>query len=238
MPITTSFRYCALANPDTTPPTVANDSRTYTGYAPIIPTSGLAGTSIAVRFIARDNIGISSTRVRLVNPQNVAVATADGQFQVGSANDGGFIAYIATASSGPQGGDIYQIQAQATDGAGNLSTWVSIGTFTVTIPAGPSVSNLGTITTPTSIGINYTDQIVLNGFILGNIPGYAPGYTWSVRVSTGGGVVKTVTPESSNQVYITGLTPGTEYSVVLVATDSSGQSKSSAALVISTSATA
>jgi hypothetical protein len=238
MPITTSFRYCALANPDTTAPTVANDSRTYTGYAPIIPTSGLAGTSIAVRFIARDNIGIASTSVRLVNPQGVVVNTAAGQFQVGSGNDGGYIAYVATAANGPLGGDTYQIQAQASDGAGNLSAWTTIGTFTVTVPAGPSVSNLGTLTTPTTIGISYTDKIILNGFILGNIPGYSSGYIWSVRVSTSGAVVKTVTPESSNQVYISDLTPGTEYTIVLVATDTAGQSKSSAPLIASTLATA
>jgi len=238
MPITTSFRYCLLANPDTTAPTIANDSRTYTGYAPIIPTSGLAGTSIAVRFIARDNIGIATTSARLVNPQGVVVNTAAGQFQVGGGSDGGYIAYLATASSGPLGGDIYQIQAQAVDGAGNFSAWTSIGTFTVTVPAGPSVSNLGTLTTPTTIGISYTDKIILNGFILGNIPGYSSGYTWSVRVSTDAGVVKTVTPESSNQVYISDLTPGTQYSIVLVATDSAGQSKSSAALTASTLATA
>ena len=156
----------------------------------------------------------------------------------GGGSDGGYIAYLATASSGPLGGDIYQIQAQAVDGAGNFSAWTSIGTFTVTVPAGPSVSNLGTLTTPTTIGISYTDKIILNGFILGNIPGYSSGYTWSVRVSTDAGVVKTVTPESSNQVYISDLTPGTQYSIVLVATDSAGQSKSSAALTASTLATA
>ena len=119
---------------DTTAPTIVDGSATYTGYAKIIPTSGPAGTSIAVRFVARDNIGIASTQVRLVNPQNVVVSTVNGTFQVGSTADGGYIANISTASSGPNNGDVYQIQAAATDGAGNMSSWFNVGTFTITSP--------------------------------------------------------------------------------------------------------
>ena len=132
-PLTTSFRYCS-APLDTSAPVIVDASAAYTGYAKIIPTSGPAGTSIAVRFVARDNIGIASTQVRLVNPQNVAVSTVSGTFQVGSTSDGGYIANISTASSGPNNGDVYQIQAAATDGAGNMSTWFNVGTFTITSP--------------------------------------------------------------------------------------------------------
>jgi hypothetical protein len=129
--ITTHFRYCSAPS-DSSAPTIVNSSSTYTGYAPIIPTSGPAGSNVAVRFVARDNIGIVSTQARLVNPQNVAVSTVNGTFQVGSANDGGYIANLATAVSGPNIGDVYQIQAMARDAAGNASSWLTIGTFTIT----------------------------------------------------------------------------------------------------------
>lgn len=129
--ITTHFRYCSAPS-DSSAPTIVNSSSTYTGYAPIIPTSGPAGSTVAVRFIARDNVGIVSTQARLVNPQNVAVSTVDGTFQVGSVTDGGFIANLTTASSGPRAGDVYQIQAMARDAAGNASSWFTLGTFTIT----------------------------------------------------------------------------------------------------------
>lgn len=129
--ITTHFRYCS-APTDSSAPVIVNSSASYTGYAPIIPTSGPAGSTVAVRFVARDNIGIVSTQARLVNPQNVAVSTVDGTFQVGSVTDGGFIANLTTASSGPVAGDVYQIQAMARDAAGNASSWFTLGTFTIT----------------------------------------------------------------------------------------------------------
>ena len=143
--ITTAFRYCS-APLDTTAPTIVDASATYTGYAKIIPTSGAAGTSIAVRFVARDNIGIASTQVRLVNPQNVVVSTVNGTFQVGSTSDGGYIANISTASSGPMSGDVYQIQVQASDAAGNTSAWFSLGTFLVSSSTNLPIPNAPTFT--------------------------------------------------------------------------------------------
>lgn len=459
--ITTHFRYCS-APTDSSAPTIVNSSSSYTGYAPIIPTSGPAGSTVAVRFVARDNIGIVSTQARLVNPQNVAVSTVDGTFQVGSVTDGGFIANLATASSGPVVGDVYQIQAMARDAAGNASSWFTLGTFTITpsnvdctlsansrnslctnitgldvrvarndsallrlefcaispstdiwftgastwygrqvpragggytiesislptssvkncasggyfgfselaspaagstytikidlvnngiqfsktvnvsttadssgpiitnlavtptsissgqaiavtmkatdaagvrgcgatvynvngvdvvtnnvstlnpstgiytvdivmnsgnnpgsytvrgfcndnnlnrtttsgtVPftiTGASVSNLAALPTPVTIGINYVDQIVLNGFNFGNL-GVAPGnFTWTVRTQNSAGTIVSTLPVGSNQTYILGLSGSTTYNVYLVATDSAGQSKVSSPLTVTT----
>jgi secreted trypsin-like serine protease len=128
--ITTHFRYCS-APTDTTPPAISSGTLARTGYAPIIPTSGAAGASISVRFIATDNIGIANTSVRLINPENVVVATSSGSFIGGGVSDGVYSATIATASSGPRGGNVYQIQVQASDGSGNSSSWFNLGTYTI-----------------------------------------------------------------------------------------------------------
>ena len=233
--ITTAFRYCKPNALDTIAPIVTNNSLSTTGYAPIIPTTGAPATSIQVRFGASDNIGIASTNVRLVNPGNVAVVTVPGTFLVGSVASGTYQAYLATASSGPTNGDVYQIQAQATDAAGNSSSWVTIGTFTVQVPQNPMVASLGTLITPTTIGINYSNQIVLNGFNLGTISGYSTSFTWTVVTKNSSGtVVASQSSNSGNQVYITNLSPGTTYSVYLVATDSTGATKTSSPLVTST----
>jgi hypothetical protein len=459
--ITTHFRYCSAPS-DSSAPTIVNSSSTYTGYAPIIPISGPAGSTVAVRFIARDNIGIVSTQARLVNPQNVAVSTVDGTFQVGSVTDGGFIANLTTASSGPSVGDVYQIQAMARDATGNASSWFTLGTFTITassvdctisansrnslctnitgldvrvvrndaallrvefcaispstdiwftgsspwygrqVPragggytiesislptgsvkncasggffgfselaspaagstytikidlvnngvqfsksfnvsttadssgpvitnlavtptsissgqaisvtmkatdaagvigcgatvynvngidvvtnsvstlnsstgfytvdivmnsgnnpgsytvrgfcndnnlnktttgeivsftiAGASVSAISSMPTPITIGINYLDQIVLNGFNFGTISAAPSNYTWTVRTQTASGAVVSNIPTGSNQTYITGLSGSTTYYVYLVATDSAGQTRVSSALVVTT----
>jgi hypothetical protein len=457
--ITTHFRYCS-APTDVSAPVIYEAPNT--GYAKIIPTSGPAGTSIAVRFGARDNLGITSTTVRLVNPQNVVVNTATGSFIGGGASDGIYLANVSTASSGPGIGDVYQIQAQARDAAGNASTWYTVGGFIITSsnvdcrldsnslnsictnitgidirvttnnssllkvefcaispseyvwfkagstfynlrfpitgggysvrsvslpttyvrncasggswgsaelasPAagatytiqidyvnngvqlskstsvstasdstgpvinnlsvspssistgqsinvtmqatdpsgirgcgatvyningidvvtnnvselnpstgvytvniilnssnnpgtytvrgfcndnnlnrtttsgtvsftigGASVSNLGSLPTPITIGINYVDQIVLNGFNFGSL-GVSPGnFTWTVRTQNSSGTIVSTLPVGSNQTYITGLSGSTTYNVYLVATDSAGQSKISAPLTITT----
>jgi Trypsin len=339
--ITTTFRYCS-APLDATAPTISNATLVRSGYAPITPTSGVAGSNIAVRFIASDNIGILNTIIRLVNPSNVVVATATGSFIAGSTTDGIYSATIATAANGPLGGDVYTVQSQATDAAGNSSGWINLGTFTIqssvdsTAPTisstsvspssissganivatfnasdavgvtgcsvtvynsnnvdvvtsttctrssgtnqngtwqstinmnnsnnpgtytvkgflrdaagnqtaltnigtftinGPSVNNLGTLPTPTTIGINYLDQIVLNGFNFGNL-GVAPGgYTWTVRTTLSDGTIVSTLPTGSNQTYITGLQGNTTYKVYLVATDTSGATKVSSALTVTT----
>ena len=128
--ITTHFRYCS-APTDTTQPVISSGTLARTGYAPIIPTSGAAGASISVRFIATDNIGIANTSIRLINPENVVVATSSGSFIGGGVSDGVYSATIATASSGPLGGNVYQIQVQASDGSGNSSSWFNLGTYTI-----------------------------------------------------------------------------------------------------------
>lgn len=131
--ITTVFRYCS-APTDTSAPVIVDAGATYTGYAKIIPTSGIPGTSIAVRFVARDNVGIAFTQARLINPENVVVGVVNGTFQTGSVSDGSYIAYLSTAVSGPQPGNVYQIQTMAQDAAGNASAWFNLGTFTITSP--------------------------------------------------------------------------------------------------------
>ena len=425
--ITTAFRYCKPTATDTTAPTISNNSMVNTGYAPIIPVTGAPGTRIQVRFGAADSSGVASTSIRLINPGNVVVATSSGAFLVGSVTSGTYQAYIATATSGPLNGDVYQIQAQASDASGNTSAWLTIGTFTaqvgalkpvfggvtstatgftfqisnydsaytwagsatsggsttinssglvtvsslssgtsstvtitttrtgygtastavtgtaanaalptlsapsvasvtsnyvvVTQPSKPSgwdsnwqliaqvysndqstlvgaaspgsyytpglglsvtanntggiapdtnyqvrfavydgslsrysygpftqfrttavaasITSLGTIPAPITIGINYTNQIVLNAPLLGNIPGYSATFNWAIKtINSSGAVVSNLPANTGNQIYITGLNAGTSYNVYITATDSAGGSKSSVALVTSTQAAA
>ena len=132
--ITTAFRYCKPNAIDVVAPTITNNSLALTGVAAILPTTGTPGTSIQVRFGASDVVGIASTSVRLVNPGNVAVSTVSGAFLAGSTTSGVYQGTISTAVSGPVNGDVYQVQAQALDAAGNSSGWVTIGTFTIQSP--------------------------------------------------------------------------------------------------------
>jgi len=233
--ITTAFRYCKPNATDTTAPTISNNSLVNTGYAPIIPITGAPGTSIQVRFGAADTAGVASASVRLVNPANVVVATSSGAFLVGSVTSGIYQAYIGTAVSGPLNGDIYQIQAQASDASGNASAWLTIGTFTVQVAQAPLVASLGSLIIPTTIGINYNNQIVLNGFNLGTIAGYSASFSWTVVAKNSFGTVVASQPvNSSNQIYITNLNSGSVYSVYLVATDSTGGTKLSSPLEVLT----
>ena len=171
--ITTQFRYCS-APTDTTAPIIGSGTLAYTGYAPIIPISGAAGASISVRFIATDNIGIANTSVRLINPGNVVVASASGSFIAGGTRDGVYSATIATASSGPLSGDVYQIQVQARDASGNSSAWFNLGSYTI--------SSTGTGLTPT-FGAR-TPDYHSPGFKY-QIANYDPSYTWIVTSTVG-----------------------------------------------------
>ncbi|MTA53008.1 MAG: trypsin-like serine protease, partial [Actinobacteria bacterium] len=345
----TAFRYCAALEKDSIAPVITNTTIAMTGYASIIPSTALAGTNIQVRFQASDAMGIASGSVRLVNSSGVTVATSAVNFIGGDTRSGVYQAIIATAASGPVGGDVYQVQAQALDASGNASAWFTIGTFTVQSPSdsaapvvvagsgsvtpsnisvgqnvtatfrltddigitacgatvynvnnidsttnttcaklsgtatdgiwqvslnlnssnnpgaytikafgtdasgktstrvqvgsftivGPSVSNLTTMPTLQTIGINYVDQIVLNGINFGSISPNSPGsYAWTVRVTNSAGTIITTVPTGSNQTYITGLTGSTTYKVYLVATDSSGATKLSNALTVTTLAPA
>jgi hypothetical protein len=208
--ITTAFRYCKPNATDTTAPTISNNSLVNTGYAPIIPTTGAPGTSVQVRFGAADSAGIASARVRLVNPGNVAVATSSGEFLAGSVTSGIYQAYIATASSGPLNGDVYQIQAQASDASGNASAWLTIGTFTVQVGALKPVFGGATSTS--------------SGFTF-QINNYDSAYTWSGSATSGG----SVTINSSGLVTVTSLASGTS-STVTITTSRTGYGTASTAV--------
>ena len=197
--ITTAFRYCKPNATDTTAPTITNNSLVNTGYAPIIPVTGAPGTSIQVRFGAADASGVASTSIRLVNPGNVVVATSPGAFLVGSVTSGTYQAYIATASSGPLNGDVYQIQAQASDASGNSSAWLTIGTFTAQVGAlKPVFGNA----TSTSSGFTF------------QISNYDSAYTWTGSATSGGAV----SISSSGLVTVSSLTSGSSSTATITTT--------------------
>ena len=215
--ITTAFRYCKPNALDTIAPTITNNSLSTTGYAPIIPTAGVPGTSIQVRFGASDAAGVASTKVRLVNPGNVAVSTVPGTFLVGSTTSGIYQGYLATASSGPTNGDVYQIQAQASDAAGNASNWVTIGTFTVQVTTlVPSFSST------TSNASGFTVQII----------NYDGSYTWTSTAT--GGATASISP--SGLVTVSSLSSGVT-STLTVTTSRSGYGSGSTSIA-GTSSTA
>jgi hypothetical protein len=197
--ITTAFRYCRPNATDTTAPTISNNSLVNTGYAPIIPITAAPGTSIQVRFGAADAAGVASASVRLVNPGNVVVATSSAAFLVGSVTSGTYQAYIATATSGPLNGDVYQIQAQASDAAGNSSAWLTIGTFTIQVGALKPI--FGGVTS-TSTGFT---------FQIGN---YDSAYTWVGSATPAG----SVTINSSGLVTVASLPSGTSSTVTITTT--------------------
>jgi len=100
----------------------------------------------------------------------------------------------------------------------------------------PTISNLSFMPIIQTTGVNYIDQIVLNSIDFTPISPYSPSFfAWTVRVTNSAGTIITTVPTGSNQTYITGLTGGTTYRVYLVATDSSGASKLSSALTVTTS---
>jgi Trypsin len=193
-----------LASADTTPPSITNNSLALTGYAPIIPTTGAPATSIQVRFGASDNIGIASTSVRLVNPGNVAVSTVSGTFLAGSTTSGAYQAVLATASSGPSNGDVYQIQAQASDAAGNSSGWVTIGTFTVQV-ASPKAS-IQVVVSPmdvsgvTNIGYCFNNASVISGTVTTSATISGPGYSGTQGIGTGAFLAYSGMPSCPNMV--------------------------------------
>lgn len=197
--ITTAFRYCKPNATDATAPTITNNSLVNTGYAPIIPVTGAPGTSIQVRFGAADTSGVASTSIRLVNPGNVVVATSPGAFLVGSVTSGTYQAYIATASSGPLNGDVYQIQAQASDASGNSSAWLTIGTFTAQVGALKPVFGSATSTS--------------SGFTF-QISNYDSAYTWTGSATSGGAV----SISSSGLVTVSSLTSGSSSTATITTT--------------------
>jgi hypothetical protein len=168
------------------------------------------------------------------NSNNIDVVTNSTCTRVsGNATDGVWQVSINMNSGNNPGS--YSVRASATDTSGNSSPLTSVGSFSI---LGPLVSNLGTLPIPRTIGINYVDQIVLNGFDLGNFIASPGNYTWAVRVENSAGSIVTSQAVGSNQTYITGLSSSTTYKVYLVATDYSGGTKLSTALTITTLAPA
>ena len=100
----------------------------------------------------------------------------------------------------------------------------------------PTISNLSFMPVIQTNGVSYIDQIVLNAIDFKPISPYSPSFfAWTIRVTNSAGTIITTVPTGSNQTYITGLIGGTTYKVYLVATDSSGISKLSSALTVTTS---
>jgi V8-like Glu-specific endopeptidase len=207
-------------------PTISTGSTIYSSSTGIV-----TGT-----FELVDISGVASCRVTIFNSNNVDVASTTSCSRVsGTSTNGTWQVQIDMQNSAFNPG-AYTMKVSATDTFGNTRAAQNIGAgFT---KPGPSVSNLGSLPIPRTIGINYLDQIVLNSFDFSNI-GAAPGsFTWTVRTTSASGVLASSIPIGSNQTYITGLSPSTTYNVVLVATDSAGGTKVSLPLTITTLAPA
>jgi secreted trypsin-like serine protease len=207
------------------------DSQYLYQYAAVAPTSISVGQNVTATFRLSDDFGITSCGATVYNVNNVDTTTSTVCTKIsGTASSGIWQVTLNLNSSNNPGA--YTIRAFGTDASGKTSTRVQIGSFTI---VGPSVSNITTMPTLQTIGINYVDQIVLNGINFGTISPNSPSsYTWTVRVTNSVGTIITTVPTGSNQTYITGLTGGTTYKVYLVATDSSGGTKLSNALTITT----
>ena len=200
-------------------------------YSPVTPTSISVGQNVTATFRLTDDIGITSCGATVYNVNNVDTTTNAVCTKIlGTASNGVWQVSLNLNSSNNPGS--YTIKAFGTDASGKTSTRVQVGSFTI---VGPSVSNITTMPTLQTIGINYVDQIVLNGINFGSISPNSPGsYAWTVRVTNSAGTIITTVPTGSNQTYITGLTGSTTYKVYLVATDSSGATKLSNALTVTT----
>ena len=211
---------------DTDGPSISTGSTIYNSSTGIV-----TGT-----FELVDISGVASCRATIFNSNNVDVASTTSCSRVsGTSTNGTWQVQIDMQNSAFNPG-AYTMKVSATDTLGNNRAAQNIGTgFT---KPGLSVSNLGSLPIPRTIGINYLDQIVLNSFDFSNI-GAAPGsFTWTVRTTSASGVLASSIPIGSNQTYITGLSPSTTYNVVLVATDSAGGTKASSPLTITTLAPA
>ena len=192
--------------------------------------------SVTATFDLIDISGIASCRATIFNSNNVEVASSTLCSRVsGTSFNGTWQVQMDIQSSAFNPG-AYTMKVSATDTLGNTRPAQNIGLgFT---KSGPSVSNLGSLPIPRTIGINYLDQIVLNSFDFSNIGAAPSSFTWTVRTTSASGVLASSIPIGSNQTYITGLAASTTYNVVLVATDSAGGTKVSSPLTITTLAPA
>ena len=201
------------------------------GSGSVTPSSISVGQNVTATFRLTDDIGITACGATVYNVNNIDTTTNTVCTKLsGTATDGIWQVSLNLNSSNNPGA--YTIKAFGTDASGKTSTRVQVGSFTI---VGPSVSNITTMPTLQTIGINYVDQIVLNGINFGSISPNSPSsYAWTVRVTNSAGTIITTVPTGSNQTYITGLTGSTIYKVYLVATDSSGATKLSNALTVTT----
>ena len=191
---------------------------------------------VTATFELVDVSGVASCRATIYNSNSVDVASSTSCFRVtGTSFNGTWQVQMDIQNSAFNPG-VYTIKVSGTDTLGNTRPAQNIGTgFT---KPGPSVSNLGSLPTPRTIGINYLDEIVLNSFDFSNIGAAPSNFTWTVRTTSASGVIASSIPIGSNQTYITGLSGSTTYNVVLVATDSAGGTKVSSPLTVTTLAPA
>lgn len=207
---------------DTTSPSITSGN--------FAPTSISVGQTVTASFILQDTTAVAGCSATVYNSNNIDVMTSTACTRAsGTAQNGAWQIFLTMNNSNGPGS--YTVKVSASDTNGNVTPLTSIGGFSI---VGPSVANLGTLPTPATIGINYVDQIVLNGFNLGSISGFSSGYNWTVKVTNSSGITVATLPVGSNQTYITGLSGSTTYRVSLVATDSAGGTKSSAVLTITT----
>jgi hypothetical protein len=193
----------------------------------VTPTSISSGQAISVTMKATDAAGVIGCGATVYNVNGIDVVTNS----VSTLNSStGFYTVDIVMNSGNNPGS-YTVRGFCNDNNLNKTTTGEIVSFTI---AGASVSAISSMPTPITIGINYLDQIVLNGFNFGTISAAPSNYTWTVRTQTASGAVVSNIPTGSNQTYITGLSGSTTYYVYLVATDSAGQTRVSSALVVTT----
>jgi hypothetical protein len=76
-----------------------------------------------------DNVGVIKVEHRLLNPEGVAVVSGDTGRRSGTWQNGVYVINLQTALTAK---GVYKVQFRATDGAGNITQWTQIGTFTVT----------------------------------------------------------------------------------------------------------
>lgn len=191
---------------------------------------------VTVTFELADVSGVKGCRATIYNSNNIELSSSSSCVRISGTSLNGTWQVLFDIRDSSFNPGAYTIKLSATDNLGNVGALQNIGTgFT---KSGASVSNLGSLPTPRTIGINYLDQIVLNSFDFSNIGAAPSNFTWTVRTTSVSEVIVSSIPIGSNQTYITGLSGLTTYSVVLVASDSAGGTKVSSPLTVTTLAPA
>jgi Big-like domain-containing protein len=211
---------------DTTPPTVSITS----------PASGVwTGNSINITASASDNVQLS--KIDFWGNGGVF-----GTINCSSATCSGLVTWI----TGPLPPAAYQVQAVATDTAGNatVSSAITINkdATSPTVPSGAGGGGGGTDTTPPTVSITSP----ASGVWTGNSIDITASASDNVRLSKidfwgNGGVFGTITCSSATcsglVTWITGPLPPAAYQVHAVATDTSGNRTRSASIIINKDAT-